>query len=503
MPFLSLTTDEPIHYRYGERILASDAGRFDDSVMPISALNALPAYLGRQLPESRLGRALRHFQVARLPTLLSAIVLGFTVFAWSRRLYGPAGGLLSLFLLVFEPNLLAHARLITQDVFLATAMVACLYLFWRFLRRRTLGWAFAAALTFGIAQTTKYTAVSLFPILAVIAALYDGPRMIPLVRRGRWIRVAKYLGKTVLWTLLILAVAVAVVNAAFLREYTFKPLHEYRFQSSVFSTLQRWGDGADWIRVPLPSPYILGLDAVMAKERSGQGHGNIYLLGELRHPDGFLGYFLAAYALKTPLATQLIFLTGLYLLLRRWRWARVLRHEQALLVPLLILFLYFNFLYRAQLGLRFVLMAYPLMAVLSGRVGAAVQEASRLPRVALGLGLVSVVISTLSYFPDYLAYFNELVWDRRTAYRYLADSNLDWGQSEGALRAYMAAHPSAVLEPSVLGEGEVIVRVNNLVGITENPGRYAYLREACFPAATIGHAYLLYRLPCDEPVSSP
>jgi hypothetical protein len=326
--------------------------------------------------------------------------------------------------------------------------------------------------------------------------VYDRPRLLACLRRGRWGLLGKYLARTFLLAAMFLLVAAAVVNVAFLREYSFRPLGDYQFRSGFFQTIQTWGRGIEWLRMPVPYPYVQGLDLVMDKERSGQGHGNIYLLGELRHPEGFSGYFFVAYLLKTPIATQLIFAVGLVLLIRRWSYAKVRRNEQFLLVPLLVFLVYFNFLFQAQLGLRFVLMTYPMMHILSGRVGQAALGWPFGARAVTAAGLATIVLSTVSYHPDYLAYFNEIVWDRRTAYRYLADSNLDWGQSEGSLRDFMASHPEAVLEPAELTGGEVIVRVNNLVGITENPGRYAHLRLDCLPTSTIGHAYLLYQLPC-------
>ena len=47
---------------------------------------------------------------------LFSLIGGLAVFAWSRRLYGSWGGLLSLALWVFCPNILAHARLVTSDL---------------------------------------------------------------------------------------------------------------------------------------------------------------------------------------------------------------------------------------------------------------------------------------------------------------------------------------------------------------------------------------------------
>jgi len=498
LPYLSLTTDEPRHYRYGRRILDSDAGRFEDSQMPVTALNAFPAWVGERLPDGPIARGLRHFQVGRLPTILVGILLAYTVYAWGRNLYGPAPGLLALFLYVMDPNILAHARLITTDLFVAAGTVITLYLFWRFARRRSVGRALAAGLALGLAQVAKYTAIALFPLLILLILIYDLPRLIRIARRGRRSNLGRYLGRSAILILLFLALSLAVIYVAFLGEYTFLPLQDYAFRSPVLQAVQTALAGADWIRVPVPAPYLKGLDGVMHWESSGIGYARFYLLGELRQGERFPGYFLIATVLKTPPGTQVIFLLSLVALARTWNWRRFIRGEQFLLVPLLMFSLYFNLLSRAQIGIRYVLLTLPLIHVIAGRLAQGLPRWPKGRRIALSLGLASIALSTLSYHPDYLAYFNEIVWDRRLAYRYLADSNLDWGQSDVFLREYLDRHPEARLEPEEITEGEVIVRVNNLVGITEDPGRYAMLREECVPIATVGHAYLLYRMPCGE-----
>ena len=58
---------------------------------------------------------------------LFSVLGGLVVFAWSRRLYGIWGGLLSLALWVFCPNVLAHARLITSDMGSTALGVAATY----------------------------------------------------------------------------------------------------------------------------------------------------------------------------------------------------------------------------------------------------------------------------------------------------------------------------------------------------------------------------------------
>ncbi len=75
------------------------------------------------------------FTPARLLMPVFSVVGGLVVFAWSRRLYGVWGGLLSLSLWTFCPNVLAHARLDHDGSSGATSLgVLATYVFWRDLK---------------------------------------------------------------------------------------------------------------------------------------------------------------------------------------------------------------------------------------------------------------------------------------------------------------------------------------------------------------------------------
>ena len=50
------------------------------------------------------------------------------------------------------------------------------------------------------------------------------------------------------------------------------------------------------------------------------------------------------------------------------------------------------------------------------------------------------MISSVSIFPHYLAYFNELAGGPKNGYKFLVDSNLDWGQDLKGLKRYMDKH---------------------------------------------------------------
>ena len=122
------TADEPLHLAYGERAL--HAGTFlreDDrlnSKMPVSVLNALPVAIARQAAAPRELAWPRVLFLARLPSLLLGLLLGFLVWRWTRELFGARAGALATYLYTFCPNLLAHAHLVTTDIGTTLAMFA-------------------------------------------------------------------------------------------------------------------------------------------------------------------------------------------------------------------------------------------------------------------------------------------------------------------------------------------------------------------------------------------
>ena len=104
------------------------------------------------------------FTRSRLLMPAFATLGGLFVFLWSRALFGPGGGLLSLALWSFCPNVLAHSRLITTDVPAAAIMTAAMFIYWRYLKRPTWKRATAAGLLLGLAQATKFSALILGPV---------------------------------------------------------------------------------------------------------------------------------------------------------------------------------------------------------------------------------------------------------------------------------------------------------------------------------------------------
>ena len=169
-----------------------------------------------------------------------------------------------------------------------------------------------------------------------------------------------------------------------------------------------------------------------------------------------------------------------------------------LLIPILFFVAYFNLLYRAQIGIRHFLIVFPYLLAFAASV---LRDASLPTRramyslAALGLYLAA---STLSYFPHFMPYLNELVPDRRLGYRVLADSNIDWGQSAWVVTQWQKEHPAAVFEPEGPQTGEVVVAVNDLVGVSSDEEKYRWLRENFVPDEVTTYTHLVYRIDQDE-----
>jgi len=443
------TADEPLHLGYGERALVSGTFLRDDdtlnSKMPVSVLNALPETLANR--HGDLGWLQRLF-LARLPSLFLGVLLGWLVWSWARALFGLRGAALALLLYTFCPNVLAHTHLVTTDISTALAMFAATYAFWRYLDRPGRGRLLVAVATFGLAQLTKTTAAFLLPVFVLILAFRATSRKDLLRFAG---------------LLLLLGLgALAVLNLGFLGEGTGTPLAGYTFVSDGFQKLAATPVLRD-LPIPLPYAYVQGLDMV---SRDSRARYWTYLRGSYSDT-GFRSYFLWAFLLKVPLATQILLLLAFIL------WAsgrlRAPGAESFLLVPVAFLLAYFSLFFRMGIGIRYLLPAFPFLFVFAGRVAAfrpsgpwARWQPAVVGALALWLGVAS-----FRYHPQYLSYFNEIAGGPSNGWRWLLDSNLDWGQDEDYMRNVYAPHSPVPVKINPLGPttGRIAVDLNRVIGI--------------------------------------
>ncbi len=340
---------------------------------------------GRAILSSPANDGDRLLTLARLMMVLVALLLGWYVFSWSFALYGNSGAIIAVVLYSFCPNILAHARLITPDIALTTFFFATVYYFWRMLREDRLSVAIVAGIALGLALLSKYTAVLLVPLCVVLALLWF------------------FQTKSLPWRGCLIFVAVGL--AVFLLGYR--------------GNLE---------------PYFAGLQ--FQREYASRPQW-VFLCGECLPCRWGCYFYTISFLLKTPIAAMIGLVLAMVVFVKkavRGQWIS----ETFLLAPAFTIFALFA-VHAQCLGLRYILPMYPFLFVFIA--GGIAYLLSRKIMAILCGGLALWYLGASVYIhPHYLVYFNELVGGPDNGYKYLVDSDLDWGQDLKGLGRYMREH---------------------------------------------------------------
>ncbi|KJJ83882.1 conserved hypothetical protein, membrane [Candidatus Omnitrophus magneticus] len=481
----SLTYDEPQHIRYGAQMLKGDSSRFDDSKMPVSVLNTFPI-----ATLSKMGiRPVEHVNlILRIPTMIIAAIGGIILYFWARRIYNPVSAIFTLALYVFCPNITAFSQVVTTDMAITVLFFASVYFFRMFLNRANWTILCLCALVTGIAQLTKYTAVYLFIIYFVIILFVKLGRIKTAIQSARYSNI----GKWFVWFFVFIVIVIFIINAGFLFNKTFTLYKSFDFKSEMFIRLKPLLNN---IPVPVPYPYLEGLDWVRHNDVSGFWRANIYLLGDISRM-GWKYYYFIALLFKMPIGQIVLIFLALFLSLSKKIKINFKQDDIFIIVPVVFSLIYFNFFFYTYTGIRFILPMFPFLFLYSGRVFfyALSGRPGRLMKYSIFALFVWACISSISYFPHYLSYFNELVGDRKNSYKFLADSNLDWGQNKLYLEKYLDEHDAEqfMVNPSGPLAGKIIVSANDLVGITAPVDVYEWLNKNYEPIEHIAYSWLVF-----------
>jgi hypothetical protein len=414
------------------------------------------------------------FRAARVPMILFALAFGVVLFLWTRKHYGDATALLTLFFFAFSPTFIAHGRFVATDLGATAGFFLGITSYLRFLKSPTRNNILLAGVALGFALLTKFSTIALLPIYLTLAVIWvlltDVQPRRPFfeVRRGiagarafalrmpdkqQW----RALGEIFARTAAIFGVALLVIYVIYLHHTWNYPPEMQRASAIWHKEIYGLGGTAKDIVIwasdkPLLRPwaeYFLGL--LVALKASGWGQP-LFFFGQV-YDTGLRIYFPVAYLLKEPLALHL--LTLIALLFSAWQFSRRERSRGALtrwlathlteLAFLIVLTVYWTALIRSNMniGVRHLLPAFPFMFILIARQLVKLYESlvrpphRRFAVIGMAVLLGWQALSVLRVHPSYLAYFNELAGGPDGGWRYLNDSNLDWGQDVGRLAAYV------------------------------------------------------------------
>jgi hypothetical protein len=475
---VGITFDEPAYVTTGvDRWRSGDLrGVMRLGTMPLPVdVATLPIYLAERITGTPFalgsdgrGNAVTTSDLPRVIVWSRAAVLVFwfvlLVYAWlaASALAGPWGGALAAALVASEPTLLAHASLATTDIALAACILAMGYHLHRAYVRspsqwRGERWAVRVGVPgvwFGLALVSKASALVFGPLccFAIIALHifdtrgHEGPplRLQNVAQPFRaatnpavagsphappWTRIVSKLRTDALPIFLLgLILAFFYCGSDWRREDSFVRWAAALPPSPVASVMT---GVADRLRI-----FSNAGDGLVRQIRHNiRGHST-FLLG--RRDDRAIWYYFPA-ALAIKLTLPILFAP---LALAVWRRRRSLNWPLVSAGVLLVASLTF----RVQVGVRVVL---PLVVFLILGAAAAVVNATRDVRWARARHACATCIvilvawnvrEALRTWPDGLRYINP-VWNSESAgYRWISDSNYDWGQGLPELRRWQAAH---------------------------------------------------------------
>ncbi len=424
--------------------------------------------------------------IARVMGVLCAGLLVLLTYLFGAWCIGTGAGLLAASLVAFLPDVLAHGGIAYNDIPLAAAYLAAVWALDAVVRRPSLARAVAAGATTSIAVGIKYTALVLGPIAI---ALLMAELIVSRHRSDftRW-------GKSVLGSVFVaLLVGYALQVVFYEGDFSLRFLRE---------------------------------GAIGAKTHVLQGHGvATYLLGQM-HAEAPWYSYLVQFLFKTSIAVHLLILlaiAGAVLVAKAGPWRAIL--SMRLRAPMIAFSVFAVFLTRSNLtiGFRYLLPLLPLICLLTAAgLMALWPHVSPVIRTAIVALVMWSAVSSLAYYPHFLAYTSEYQGDPDLAVSTFVDSNLDWGQGLLALRDFMKEEEIPTIYLSYFGSALpeaygikyiplpsffplpmqaapikaprfAAVSATNLVGLYLPGDPFAKLRQAT-PYRVLAHTIFVYRL---------
>ena len=508
----------------------------------------------------------------RLPMLLILLFLGFYVFKWARELFGNQAALLALFFYSFSPTFIAHGHLVTTDVAASAAIFISLYYLVKWLKNSTAKNLIVAGIIFGLALCAKFSTFLLAPLFAFLVFVWM------IIKRGNgWVVLHRYLGGLIL----IGVIGLLAIYPIYLYHTWNYPME--RQVNDMRFILQSYANGPDQVPLascktlprikrcpaeltiwmaqkPLLRPWAQYFYGLLMVIQRASGGNTTYFLGEVS-ATGWPSYFPIVYAIKEPLAMHILSALALLLsvywtmkagfkniFLRLRNWLEKNTAEVGM-ISFIVLYWASSITSPLNIGVLHILPTFPFVYLLTSRqitkwltisapklLNGFVDKLKFFGKTLISYSgryafvLILILwqfVSVISIYPYYLSYFNELVGGPKNAYKYVVDSNLDWGQDFKRLVNYANENKIDKIYVDYFGGtvGEYYLGEKLIPWSGEKdykllpPGSYlavsATFREQCFgkavnnfkplncyqwlknyqPVTTIGYSIFVYRIP--------
>ncbi|MFA5030596.1 MAG: glycosyltransferase family 39 protein [Patescibacteria group bacterium] len=410
--------------------------------------------------------------LGRLPIIFLTILLGVCIARWAYELGGKISSLVATILYFSSPVILTHGHLITTDVPVALGVFATAYFFTKALRSPKKLWIFLTAFAYAFAIDVKFTGVILvvfIPLIYWIVSYYCTSRFTHL----KFSHFIKLFSAMIIFGALLAFITTGCQTLKSVDD-PFLGTHHIQLATEFIGKLPEnthWAINTYlWIlnNVTFPGyPYVTGLFEFMTHFESGH---ESYFLGT--YTDfGNIWYFPVAILIKTRLAVMVLLSLILTLFVKQsfwvWKfklqkksflkkiteWLKTFNPESFVLFLIPTIFFLSALQSKVNIGVRHILLVYPFMFI-----GISMLWSIQIKKRRVFIGIITsilgiAILSTIMIWPFPMAYFSEAVGGASQGYKYMLDSNLDWGQNLPYVKEYLTKNKINTICLGYFGQG--------------------------------------------------
>jgi len=429
---VSITADERHHIAAGVQWLVAGKYNYEEQHPPLARVFAalLPHLAGLTLFELRGfeldGDSLLlqtkdpkiALSLARSGILPFFILTCVVVYRWGKNIGGENFGLAALAIFSFTPTVLAISGVATTDMALCSTVTTSVYIYWRWLLKRSLGLTVLLGIFVGLSILAKLSAIVFLPV--ALLALYVGNRFVTrsdLTTKERKAPVVHH------WVSAAIVIFLIVWSGY---RFSFESINIHIPESMLSLALS-----SKLVSVQVPAPELIrGLWMLFKLQVVGHP---AFLMNE-SSMSGWWYFFPVAIFFKTPLLVTALFCIGVVgLFITARQSVRKMIPIMFVLISLLVVVM------PSSLNMvRYVLPVFPLIALIatSGLFQITRIVESKARAYSLELVLLSLIaLSSVFTHPNYIAYFNIL--EKYIDGPILLSSDRDWGQGLWSLKSYV------------------------------------------------------------------
>ncbi len=383
--------------------------------------------------------------LARLPSIFIALILVVFVFVCVNYMYGIIAAVFAVIFCVFDPNLLAHSRLVTNDIYLTCFFFISVYQLKRFVDEPKPLRLLYLSIFSGLTVISKFSGLVLIPciILVLFIEIFvrKNQKLLAFLNNNKEKKCLNGLLVFLVVIIIILFISGMIIFSDYCFEFkTFEQAIDYKLnatqsniddylvnEKSVFYKPIKFA----LTKIPIPAPsYIYGV--LWHFQYSAKGHPS-FLMGRYSQK-GFRTYFPIVFLIKTPIILLLFFFLGKIVLIKNFK--SDFGNEYILFLPP---FLYFcvAIFDVFNIGYRHILPIVPFCILIASKALDWMFKKDRITRYVLIILVGYYIFGTIRIHPNYLSYFNEFIGGTKNGYRYVVDSNIDWGQDLKSLARYL------------------------------------------------------------------